>query len=113
MLAPLKQVGKEYKTLMAKMAIDNNYVEITKADLVNLCDIGKILCLPCMLESINALMKCVGQGCFLFVATLQLLRFAKLMYIRCIVTPPLHFNLRIFLNSQMLQTHLVELHKIG
>ncbi len=58
MLAPLKRVGKEYKTLIVKMVIDNDSMEITKANLVNLCGIGKILSLPCMLESINALIKC-------------------------------------------------------
>ncbi len=40
------------------MVIDNESMEITKADLVNLCDIGKILGMPCMLEFDNALMKC-------------------------------------------------------
>ncbi len=59
MLAPLKRVGKEYKTLIVKMVIDNDSMEITKANLVNLCGIGKILGLPCMLESINVLIKCV------------------------------------------------------
>jgi len=60
MLAPLKQVGKLYKTLIVKMATNNGYVEPTKAQLVIMCDIGTILGLPCvlpMLESINALMK--------------------------------------------------------
>jgi len=42
------------------MVINNGYVEPTKAQLVNMCDIGTILGLPCvlpMLESISALMK--------------------------------------------------------
>jgi len=59
MLAPLKRVGKEYKTLIVKMVIDNDSMEITKANLVNLCGIRKILGLPCMLESIKVLIKCV------------------------------------------------------
>ncbi len=42
MLAPLKWVGKEYKTLIAKMAIHSDSMEITNANLVNLCDIGNI-----------------------------------------------------------------------
>jgi hypothetical protein len=60
MLAPFKKIGKDYKTLIAKMAIDNGIVKASKANLVNLCDVGTILGLPCvlpMLESINALMK--------------------------------------------------------
>jgi hypothetical protein len=60
MLATFKKVGKDYKTLIAKMVIDNGIVEASKANLVNLCDVGIILGLPCvlpMLESINALMK--------------------------------------------------------
>jgi Ni2+-binding GTPase involved in maturation of urease and hydrogenase len=43
MLAPLKQVGKKYKTLIAKMLIDSDFMEITKADLVNMCDIGLVM----------------------------------------------------------------------
>jgi hypothetical protein len=42
------------------MATNHGYVEPTKAQLVNMCDIGTILGLPCvlpMLESISALMK--------------------------------------------------------
>jgi hypothetical protein len=58
MLAPLKQVGKEYKTLITKMVIDNDYMFIAKANLVNLCDIAIILGLPCMLKFVNVLMKC-------------------------------------------------------
>jgi hypothetical protein len=58
MLAPLKQVEKKYKTLIVKITIENDSIEIPKADLVNLCDIGTILGLPCMLEFVNALMKC-------------------------------------------------------
>ncbi len=62
MLAPFKKFGKDYKTLIAKMVVDNGIVEASKANLVNLCDVGTILGLPCvlpMLESINALMKFV------------------------------------------------------
>ncbi len=58
MLAPLKQVEKKYKTLIVKITIENDSIKIAKADLVNLCDIGTILGLPCMLEFVNALMKC-------------------------------------------------------
>jgi hypothetical protein len=60
MLAPLKRVGKKYKTLIVKMAIDSGSVEVAKTNLVNLCDVGIILGLPCilpMLEFVNALMK--------------------------------------------------------
>jgi hypothetical protein len=60
MLAPLKRVEKEYKTLIVKMAINNGFVEATRTNLVNLCDVGTILGLPCilpMLEFINTLMK--------------------------------------------------------
>ncbi len=42
------------------MVIDNGSVEVAKVNLVNLCDVGTILGLPCilpMLESINDLMK--------------------------------------------------------
>jgi hypothetical protein len=62
MLAPLKRVGKEYKTLIAKMVINSGTMEANKANLVNMCNVGTILNLPCvlfMLESINALMKFV------------------------------------------------------
>jgi hypothetical protein len=44
------------------MVIDSGYVEVTKTNLVNLCDVGTILGLPCnlpMLEFVNALMKFV------------------------------------------------------
>jgi signal transduction protein with GAF and PtsI domain len=62
MLAPLKRVGKKYKTLIAKMVTNNGTMEANKANLVNMCNVGTILNLPCvlfMLESINALMKFV------------------------------------------------------
>jgi len=62
MLTPLKWVKKEYNTLIVKMVIDNGYVEATKVNLVNLCDVGIILGLPCilpMLELVNVLMKFV------------------------------------------------------
>jgi hypothetical protein len=48
MLAPLKKVGEKYKTLIAKMAIDSSIVKVTKTNLVNLCDVGTILSLPCV-----------------------------------------------------------------
>jgi hypothetical protein len=60
MLLPLKWVGKEYKTLINKLATNNAGVELTKANLLNMCDIDMILGLPCilpMLEFVNGLMK--------------------------------------------------------
>ncbi len=60
MLAFLKRVRKDYKNLVAKMVASSGIVEATKANVVNLCDVGTILGLSCvllMLESINALMK--------------------------------------------------------
>ncbi len=60
MLASLNQIGKEYKTLIAKMVTNNGFTEATKANLVNLCDIGTILGLQHvlhMLEYVNVLMK--------------------------------------------------------
>ncbi len=60
MLAPLKKVGKEYKTLIAKMATNNGTMETTKVNLVNMCDVNTILNLPCVLFMfVNALMKFV------------------------------------------------------
>lgn len=62
MLPPLKWVGKKYKTLITKMVVDNNFVELIKAHLLNLCDTNIILGLPCilpMLEYVNGLMKFV------------------------------------------------------
>jgi hypothetical protein len=49
MLTPLKYVGKEYKILIIKMATNNGFVEATKTNLVNLCDVGTILGLPYIL----------------------------------------------------------------
>jgi hypothetical protein len=60
MLVFFKKVRKDYKTLVAKMVGNNGIVEATKANVVNLCDVGTILGLPCvlpMLESVNAFMK--------------------------------------------------------
>ncbi len=62
MLQPLKWVGKEYKTFIAKMATNSVNVESAKANFLNLCDIHMILGLPCilpMLVSMNGLMKFV------------------------------------------------------
>jgi hypothetical protein len=59
MLPPLKHVGKWYKTMIAKMAINNGSMESTKANLLNMSNIDMILGLPCillMLESMNGLM---------------------------------------------------------
>ncbi len=57
-----KWIGKKYKTLINNMVVDNKFVEATKANLVNLCDVGIIFGLPhvfSMLEFINGLMKFV------------------------------------------------------
>jgi hypothetical protein len=57
-----KWVGKKYKTLINNMVVDNQFVEVIKAILVNLCDVGIIFDLSCvflMLKSINSLMKFV------------------------------------------------------
>jgi hypothetical protein len=54
------KLGKEYKILVAKMVVDFSYVESTKTNLLNLCDIDTILSLPCILlvlNFINVLMK--------------------------------------------------------
>jgi hypothetical protein len=62
MLQPLKWVGEEYKTFIAKMATNNANVESPKANFLNLCDIHMILGLPCilpMLKSMNGLVKFV------------------------------------------------------
>jgi hypothetical protein len=62
MLVALKRVGKEYKTLIVNMATNSGTMETTKANLVNMCNVGTILSLPCvlfMLEFVNALMKFV------------------------------------------------------
>jgi hypothetical protein len=37
------KLGKEYKTLIAKMVVDFSYVESSNANLLNLCDIDTIL----------------------------------------------------------------------
>jgi hypothetical protein len=55
------------------MVVDSGIVKATKANLVNLCDVGIILKLPCvlpMLESINALIKFVQAKDVLYVTTL-------------------------------------------
>ncbi len=60
MLPFFKKVRKYYKNLVAKMVGNNGIVEATKANVVNLCDVGTILGLPCvlpMLEFVDALMK--------------------------------------------------------
>jgi hypothetical protein len=44
------EVGsKKYKTLIIKMATNNGSMETTKANFVNLCDVGTILSLSCVL----------------------------------------------------------------
>ncbi len=51
-----------YKTLIAKMVVDNDFVESIKAHLLNLCDTDMIPSLPHilpMLEYVNGLMKFV------------------------------------------------------
>jgi len=48
------------KTLIVKMTTNCNLVELTKTNLLNLCDIVTILGLPCnlpMLKFVNVLMK--------------------------------------------------------
>jgi hypothetical protein len=89
-------------------------MKVANANLVNLCDVGTILGLPCvlpMLEFVNALMKFVQTK---DVTTLQQLKSTKPIYTKCIMTPPLHSNLRAFLSLQMLlQSHIVKLFKIG
>jgi len=69
MLALLKWVGKEYKTLIVKMATHSGFVEVAMTNLVNLCDVGTILGLPCILpmqKSFNVLMK-FAQAMVVFV----------------------------------------------
>jgi hypothetical protein len=44
----LRWVGKKYKTLINNMVVDNKFVEASKANLVNLCDVGIIFGLPCV-----------------------------------------------------------------
>jgi hypothetical protein len=73
MLAFLKKVRKDYKNLVVKMARNNGIVEATNTNVVNLCDVGTILGLPCvlpMLESVNALMKLHRLGMSLYVITM-------------------------------------------
>jgi hypothetical protein len=117
MLTPLKLVGKEYKTLIVKMAIHSGYVEGNKTNLVNLCDVGTILGLSCilpMLKSLNVLMK-FAQARVVFVCD-----YIVVVEIYCIdlykmyIDSTTSFDLKNFLNSQMLlQTFLVRLLKIG
>ncbi len=59
MLPPLKWVGKKYETLIAKMVVDNDFVESVKAHLLNLCDTNGLPCIFPMLEYVNGLMKFV------------------------------------------------------
>jgi hypothetical protein len=59
MLQPLKQVGKEYKIFINKFATNNASVELIKANLLNMCDIDMIFGLPCILPTMNGLMKFV------------------------------------------------------
>jgi len=88
MLTLLKQIGKKFKMLIVKMAIDFGSMEATKSNVLNLCGIDTIMGLPCifpMLESINVLMKFVKGKDYLYVITLQLSKFAKQTYIGCMV----------------------------
>jgi hypothetical protein len=104
MLALLEKVGKMYRTLIAKMAIDSSIMKVAKANLVNLCDVGTILNLPCvlpMLESINALMKFVQARDVFVCDYIVTIKFGKLMCTKCTMTPPLHSSLRTFLSLQM------------
>jgi hypothetical protein len=72
--------------------------------LVNLCDIGTILGLLCILPMYLSMLwwNLPKTRMFLCVIVLQLLKFTKLIYTKCKLIQPLHFNLKIFLNSQML-----------
>jgi hypothetical protein len=47
---------------ITKVAVDNGFMEVTKTNLVNMCDVSIILGLPCvlsMLEFVHGLMKFV------------------------------------------------------
>jgi hypothetical protein len=94
MLAPLKKVGKKYRTLIAKMAIDNGIVKVAKANLVNLCNVGTFLSLPYVLP-----LKKFVQARDVFVCDyIVTIKFAKLICTKCTMTPPLHSSLRTFLS---------------
>jgi hypothetical protein len=88
MLTPLKQIGKKFKMLITKMAVDFDSMEATKANMLNVCDIDTIMGLPYifpMLKSINVLMKFAKGKDYLYVITLQLSKFAKQTYIERMV----------------------------
>jgi hypothetical protein len=109
MLASLKKVGKKYRTLIAKMVIYNGIVKVAKANLLNLCDVGRILSLPYVFP----LMKFVQARDVFVCDYIVTIKFAKLKCTKCTMTPPLHSSLRTFLSLQMwLQTHLLGLFKI-
>jgi hypothetical protein len=47
---------------ITKVAVDNGFMEVTKTNLVNMCDVSIILGLPCvlsLLEFVHGLMKFV------------------------------------------------------
>jgi len=96
-----QHVGEKCRTLIANMAVGSSIVKVAKANLVNLCDVGTILNLPCvlpMLESINALMK-FAQAKDVFVCDyIVTIKYVKLICTKCIMTPPLHSSLRTFLS---------------
>jgi hypothetical protein len=98
------------------MPTDSGFMEAAKTYLVNLCDVGTILGFPCilpMLEFVNAFMKFAqARDAFVYdyIATIKICQ----GYVqKCTLIQPLHSDLKIFLNSYMLQTHLVGLLKIG
>jgi hypothetical protein len=87
------------------MVKDSDTMEVAKANLVNLCDVGTILGLPFvlpMLASINALMKFVQvSDVFVcdYIVTIKICHL--LICTKCIMSPPFHSNLRSFLHLQM------------
>jgi hypothetical protein len=99
-LTPLKWVGKEYKTLIVKMATHSGFVEATKTNLVNLCDVGTILGLPCillMLKSLNILMK-FAQARVVFVCDyIAIVEIYQIDLYKMYIDPTTSFRLENFL----------------
>jgi hypothetical protein len=52
-MQPLKHVGKEYKTFIANMVANRGSMEFSKSNLLNLCHIGFILGVPCILPMLE------------------------------------------------------------
>jgi hypothetical protein len=84
------------------MVDDSGIMEVAKANLVNLCDVGTILGLPCvlpMLESINALMKFVQVKDVFVCDYIAIVKICHLLICtKCIMPPPFHSSLRCFLS---------------